>query len=70
MALKFLDQNGDGNTADAAAVIDYAVDNGAKVINASWGGPAFSHTLYAAVSALATHGVLVVAASGNEGVDS
>jgi subtilisin family serine protease len=70
MALKFLDRRGDGNTADAAAAIDYAVDEGAKVINASWGGPAFSHTLYAAVSRAADHGVLFVAAAGNDGVDS
>jgi subtilisin family serine protease len=70
MPLKFLDKNGDGNTADAAAAIDYAVDQGAKVINASWGGPAFSHTLYAAISRAADHGVLFVAAAGNEGADS
>jgi subtilisin family serine protease len=70
MALKFLDKNGDGNTADAATAIDYAVDEGAKVINASWGGPAFSHTLYAAVSRAADHGVLFVAAAGNAGADS
>jgi subtilisin family serine protease len=70
MGLKFLDKNGDGNTADAAAAIDYAVDEGAKVINASWGGPAFSNTLYAAVSRAAARGVIFVAASGNEGVDS
>jgi subtilisin family serine protease len=70
MALKFLDRRGDGNTADAAAAIDYAVDEGAKVINASWGGPAFSNTLYAAVSRAADRGVLFVAAAGNEGADS
>jgi subtilisin family serine protease len=70
MALKFLDRRGDGNTADAAAAIDYAVDKGARVVNASWGGPAFSHTLHAAVSRAADHGVLFVAAAGNDGVDS
>ena len=39
MGLKFLDGNGEGNTADAANAIDYAVDHGARMINASWGGP-------------------------------
>ena len=39
MPLKFLDDNGEGNTADAAMAIDYAVAHGARVINASWGGP-------------------------------
>ena len=42
MALKFLDSSGDGNTADAAVAIDYAVDHGARVINASWSGHQFS----------------------------
>ena len=46
MGLKFLDGNGEGNTADAANAIDFAVDHGARVINASWGGPAFSMALY------------------------
>ena len=46
MALKFLDADGEGNTADAANAIDYAVSHGARVINASWGGPAFSQALY------------------------
>ncbi|MEX0992434.1 MAG: S8 family peptidase [Solirubrobacterales bacterium] len=67
MALKFLDSNGEGNTADAASAIDYAVDHGARVINASWGGPAFSQTLYSSVKRAADRGVLFVAAAGNEG---
>jgi subtilisin family serine protease len=65
MALKFLDSNGEGNTADAAEAIDYAVAAGANVINASWGGPAFSQTLYQAVKRAGDQGVLFVAAAGN-----
>ena len=67
MALKFLDENGEGNTADAANAIDYAVAHGARVINASWGGPAFSQALYGAVKRAGERGALVVAAAGNEG---
>ena len=70
MPLKFLDQNGEGNTADAASAIDYAVAHGAKVINASWGGPAFSQALYDAVKRAASHSVVFVAAAGNEGNNS
>jgi subtilisin family serine protease len=70
MALKFLDSSGDGNTADAAAAIDYAVDHGARVINASWSGPRFSNALYSAIQRAGARGALVVAAAGNEGVDS
>jgi subtilisin family serine protease len=67
MALKFLDADGSGNTADAANAIDYAVSHGARVINASWGGPAFSIALYQAVKRAGDNGVLFVAAAGNDG---
>ncbi|MGH2978171.1 MAG: S8 family peptidase [Solirubrobacterales bacterium] len=70
MGLKFLDGNGEGNTADAANAIDYAVDHGARVINASWGGPAFSLALYSAIRRAHEHGVLFVAASGNDGMNA
>jgi large repetitive protein len=70
MAVKFMNENGEGSTADAAAAIDYAVDSGAKVINASWGGPTFSEALYDAVSRAADHDVLFVAAAGNAGVNA
>jgi subtilisin family serine protease len=67
MALKFLDADGSGNTADAANAIDYAVSHGARVINASWGGPAFSQALYQAVRRAGDNGVVFVAAAGNDG---
>jgi subtilisin family serine protease len=70
MGLKFLDGNGEGNTADAANAIDFAIDHGARVINASWGGPAFSHALYSAVRRANENGVLFVAAAGNDGVNA
>jgi len=66
MALKFLDKDGNGNTADAANAIDYAVSHGARVINASWGGPAFSQALYQAVLRANNAGVVFVAAAGND----
>ena len=70
MALKFLDENGEGNTADAANAIDYAVAHGARVINASWGGPSFSMALYGSIKRAGERGALVVAAAGNEGVNA
>ncbi|NOY71407.1 MAG: S8 family serine peptidase, partial [Gammaproteobacteria bacterium] len=42
MPLKFLDGAGAGSSANAIAAIDYAVANGARIINASWGGGPFS----------------------------
>ena len=70
MSLKFLDENGEGNTADAANAIDYAVDHGARVVNASWGGPSFSQALYGAIRRAGERGTLVVAAAGNDGVNT
>jgi subtilisin family serine protease len=70
MSLKFLDENGEGNTADAANAIDYAVAHGARVINASWGGPSFSQALYGSIRRAGERGTLVVAAAGNEGVNA
>lgn len=65
MPLKFLDANGGGSTADAIAAITYAVDNGAKVINASWGGVHYSRALHEAVAYSYDRGVAFVAAAGN-----
>jgi len=58
-----------GVVGDATAAIVYAVDNGADIINASWGGPNFSQSLYDAINYANDHGVLFVAAAGNGGRD-
>ena len=52
--------------SDAVAAIEYAVDNGAKIINASWGGDFYSQTLYDAIKEAGNKGVLFVAAAGND----
>jgi subtilisin family serine protease len=58
----------DFDTRAIAAAIDYAVANGAKVINLSLGGDSTpSPTLNAAMTRAAAAGVVVVAASGNDG---
>ena len=65
MPLRFLDARGDGYTGDAARALNYAVANGAKVVNCSWGGAAPSPALAAAVARARAAGVVVVAAAGN-----
>lgn len=66
MPVKVLDAAGVGNDIDIIDGIEYAVANGAQVINASWGGyGSFSNSLFNAVSAANTAGVLFVAAAGN-----
>lgn len=70
MACRFLDANGSGYTDDAILAINYAVDNGAQVINCSWGGSGSSTSLEEAITSAYESGVLVVAAAGNDAVDT
>ncbi|HVO74611.1 MAG TPA: S8 family serine peptidase, partial [Ignavibacteriaceae bacterium] len=46
--------------------IQYAAENGAKIINCSWGGEAFSQLGQDVVNFAISKGALVVAAAGNE----
>lgn len=72
MPVKGLDQFGRGSTDDLVKSILYAADNGAKVINASWGGFA-NEPIQTLVNAIAyahdTKGVVFVAAAGNASAD-
>ena len=67
MTVKVLDQFGDGYYYDIAAGIVYAADNGAQIINLSLGGEAYSQLLQDAVDYAYGKGVLIIAASGNNG---
>jgi len=61
----------DGYTTYSAmsSAISYAADNGAKVINLSFGGPSFSYSMQAAVDYAASKNVVVVASAGNNGAE-
>jgi large repetitive protein len=65
MALRVLDEKGSGTVADAIEAYAYAGGEGARVLNASLGGPSFSRAEYDAIRAIP--GVLFVAAAGNDG---
>ncbi len=72
MPLRVLNSQGSGNTLDVAKAIDYAVKNGADVINLSFVGDGRSTTLENSIAKASKAGVLVIAAAGNEvneGVD-
>lgn len=69
MPLKFLKPGG-GYTSDAIVAIQYAVDHGATVINASWGGAGYSQALCDAIDQAGDAGVLFVAAAGNAATDN
>ncbi|MDC0980225.1 S8 family serine peptidase [Bdellovibrionales bacterium] len=70
MPLKFLDGNGVGTTSSAIKAIYYAIQNGASVINNSWGGPSYSAALHDAIVYSYNKGVSFLAASGNAGADN
>jgi subtilisin family serine protease len=67
MPLKFLDGSGYGRTSDAIKAIYYAVNNGATILNNSWGGPSYSSALHEAITYAYNAGTLFVAAAGNNG---
>lgn len=70
MALKFLDASGAGSTSSAVNAIYYAVNNGAKVINNSWGGASYSQSLHEAYTYAYTKGVVIVSAAGNSNTNN
>ena len=67
MNLRFLNDRGNGTQLDAALAIVHAVDNGAKIINCSWGYYRYNTILKNAINYANKHGVIIVAAAGNDG---
>ena len=65
MGLKAFNERGNGTVSSAIEAIHFAVANGARVINASWGLDEKSRALEEAVLAAADAGVLIIAAAGN-----
>ena len=65
MPIKILDSGGNGFTSDIIQAVDFAVANGAKVLNNSYGGSEYSVLVEEAIQRAANAGVLFVAAAGN-----
>jgi subtilisin family serine protease len=70
MPLKGLDDSGSGGDAGLAEAIVYAADQGADVINASWGRRGASQVVGEAIDYAHALGVVFVAAAGNDGDES
>ncbi|MCU0679053.1 MAG: S8 family serine peptidase [Planctomycetes bacterium] len=66
MPLKVLDDKGEGDTKNVVKAIDYAIANGADIINFSFVGFGFSQSLESAVRRAFQSGIILVAAAGNE----
>ncbi|HAS73609.1 MAG TPA: hypothetical protein DCS67_05645 [Clostridiales bacterium UBA8960] len=67
LSVKVMSSSGTGTYSDMIKGIDYAVNQGAKVINMSIGGRTASSALQLAVKNAVDRGVTIVAAAGNEG---
>ncbi len=72
MALRFLSEKGEGDTAGAVKAINYAVKMGVKVTSNSWGSEgedpndgASNQALHDAIENARQHGSLFIAAAGN-----
>jgi subtilisin family serine protease len=70
MSVPFIDSSGSGDDAAGAKTLVYAADNGARVVNCSWGGLGRSVIIEKAIEYARSKGLLVVAAAGNNGVDT
>jgi predicted CXXCH cytochrome family protein len=70
LPVKVLDNTGYGDYARVAEGITYATDMGARIINLGFAGLGSSQMLQDAVDYAIAHGVLVVAASGNGGLNT
>lgn len=65
MGLKFLGCDGVGSTSNAIKAIDYAIDNGALILNNSWGNNVYSYALHEAIARSYYAKTVFVAAAGN-----
>ena len=69
MAIKAIRYDGSGTTLNVIQGIDFAIKNGARIINMSFGSTGNDPTLASEITAAEQAGVLVVAAAGNDGED-
>ncbi len=68
MACKFLGSSA-GTYSDEITCLDYAINHGAQIINCSFGSYSWSYAKYNAFKRARDHGIIVVAATGNDARD-
>jgi thermitase len=66
MPVKFMNSRGKGSTSDAIAAIQYAVRQGFKIVNCSFGSTSKSSALKDTIDYAQDHKVLLVVAAGND----
>lgn len=67
LAVRVLNDSGNGSLTNVALGIRWAVDHGARVINLSLGGDATTTPLNEACNYALSHGAILIAAAGNDG---
>lgn len=67
MAVKVMNDSGEGTDVTVALGLNWAVDHGADIVTMSLGVDGMSTVLQNAVTRASEHGVVMVAASGNSG---
>ncbi len=70
LPIKFLSDEGSGETIDAIAAIDYGIKRGVNVMSNSWGGGEEEQSLKDAIQAATDAGIVFVAAAGNESANN
>ena len=70
MPVTVLGADGTGLDSDVIAGVVWAVDHGADVILMAFSNPAYSTSLQSAIDYAWSHGAVLVAATGNDGVSS
>jgi len=70
MAEKAFNQSGDGLEDDIANAIIHAVDQGANILSNSWGDYEENQLIHNAINYAYSHGLLIIAAAGNEDTSS
>lgn len=63
------DASASAPTSNFISAIEYAVENGADVINISWSGPNYNSNYQNIINTATSCGVTIVASAGNEGND-
>jgi subtilisin family serine protease len=67
---QFIANDGGGSLGDAIIAMNSVAERGARIINMSWGGAPCVQNLKLALEALSSRGIMLVTASGNEGINS
>jgi serine protease len=66
LSARAFSEAGSGSTSDIADAIQWSTDQGADLLNLSFGGGGYTQTLKSAVSYALTNGALPIAAAGND----